>query len=140
MISPPLIVSFTYKHFQTKLHVIDFSIQVQKCVAWSPFGLFPDFNTPSQFYTPSKGIKILRVPLGTSSFTSSFIKDVLLKDVRHVDLFKVTFGIVTHCFVQWPSYFLWCTPFSSTVIKSLISFDSSLFKVCWALLGFKILW
>jgi hypothetical protein len=44
----------------------------------------------------------LGVPLDTSSFTSSFIKDALLKDVWHVDLLlklgdvKVTFGILTH--------------------------------------------
>jgi hypothetical protein len=45
------------------------------------YGLLPNFNTPSQFTTPSKGIKVLKVPLGTSSFTSSFIKDALLEDV-----------------------------------------------------------
>jgi hypothetical protein len=93
IINPPSIVSSTYKHFQTKLHVISLSIQVQKCVAWSPFGLLPTFNTLFQFYTPSKGIRILGVPLGTSSFTSSTIKDALLEDVRHVNLlFKLGDG------------------------------------------------
>jgi hypothetical protein len=63
-------------------------------------------DTPSKFITPSKGIKILGVLLGTSSFTSSFIKDVLLEDVQHVDLIskmgevQVAFGIFIHCFVQ----------------------------------------
>jgi hypothetical protein len=28
----------------------------------------------------------LKVPLGTSSFTSSFIKDAMLEDVQNVDL------------------------------------------------------
>jgi hypothetical protein len=41
------IVSFTYEHFQIKLHVIGLFIQLHKCVAWSPFGLVFDFNTPS---------------------------------------------------------------------------------------------
>jgi hypothetical protein len=45
-----------------------------------------DFNTPSQFTTPIKRIRILGVPLGTSSFTSSFIKDVMVENVQHVDL------------------------------------------------------
>lgn len=40
----------------------------------------------SQFTIPSKGIKVLGVSLGISSFRSSFIKDALLKDVQHVDL------------------------------------------------------
>jgi hypothetical protein len=74
--------------------------------------------------------------LGTSSFTSSFIKDV-----QHVDLFykmgdiKVTFEILIHCFMQWPSFFLRCTFFSSTFIKTLISFDSLLFQLFGHLLG-----
>jgi len=58
IISPPSIVLFAYGHFQTKFHAIGFSIQPKKCVAWSPFGLPPDFNTPLQFNTPSKGIKV----------------------------------------------------------------------------------
>jgi hypothetical protein len=32
-------------------------------------------------------IRVLGVPLGTSSFTSFFVKNVLLKDVPHVNLF-----------------------------------------------------
>jgi hypothetical protein len=73
---------------------------------WSPFGLPFDFNTPSQFTTPLEGIRFLGVPLGTSSFTSSFIKNALSEDVRHVNLLfrmndvQVAFGILTHCFVQ----------------------------------------
>jgi hypothetical protein len=76
------------------------------------FNLSLNFDTPSQFNTPSKGIKVLRVPLGISSFTSSFIKNVMLKDVWHVDLLpimgdvQVAFKIITHCFVQQPSYVL----------------------------------
>jgi hypothetical protein len=74
--------------------------------------------------------------LDTSSFPSSFIKDILLEDVQHVDLFpkmgdvQVSFEILTHYFVQQPSYLLGCTPPSSTFIKSFVSF---------ALLSFKCL-
>jgi hypothetical protein len=39
------IISSAYEHFQTKLHVIGFSIQLHKCVAWSPFCVMHDFNT-----------------------------------------------------------------------------------------------
>jgi hypothetical protein len=52
IISPPSIVSSTYEHFQIELRVIGLSIQPHKCVAWSPFSLPQDFNTPSQFTTP----------------------------------------------------------------------------------------
>jgi hypothetical protein len=86
IISPLSIVSSAYEHFQTEFRVIGLSIQLKKCVAWSPPDLPPNFNTPSQFTTPSKRIKILGVPLGTLTFTSSFIKDVLQEDVRHVNL------------------------------------------------------
>jgi hypothetical protein len=48
---------------------------------------------------------------------------------------QVAFGILTHCFVQWLSYLLQCTPPSSTFIKSLTSFDSSLLQVFGHLLG-----
>jgi hypothetical protein len=53
----------------------------------------------------------LGVPLGTITFTSSFIKKTLQKDVRYVDLFpimgdvQVAFGIITCCFVQRPCIF-----------------------------------
>jgi hypothetical protein len=56
-------------------------------VAWLPFGLPPNFNTPFQFTTPSEGIKVMGVLLNTITFTSPFIKEVLQKDVQHVDLF-----------------------------------------------------
>jgi hypothetical protein len=51
IIGPLFIVLFAYEHFQTKLHVIGLSIQLHKCVARSPCGLLPDFNTPSKFTT-----------------------------------------------------------------------------------------
>ncbi len=83
------------------------------------------------------------VPLSTSSFTSSFIKDAMLEDVRHVDLFpkmgdvKVAFGILTHYFMQQPSHLLQCTPPFSTFMESFTSFDSSLFQMfgCFLVLG-----
>jgi len=53
------IASSTYKHFHIELHVIGLSIQPKKRIAWSPFSLSPNFNTPSQFTTPFKGIKFL---------------------------------------------------------------------------------
>jgi hypothetical protein len=81
--------------------------------------------------------------LGTSSFTSSFIINVLLEDVWHVDVLlkmsdvQVVCGILTHCFVQWPLYLLQCSSSSSTFIKSFVSFDSSLLQVfgCLSSLG-----
>jgi hypothetical protein len=83
---PPSIISSTYEHFQTELRAIGLSIQLKICVTWSPFGLQPNFNTPSQFTAPSKGIKVLRVPLSTLTFTSSFIKNALLENAQPVDL------------------------------------------------------
>jgi hypothetical protein len=83
----------------------------------------------------------LGVPSGTSLFISSSIKDALLVDVRHVNLFlkmgdvQITFGILIHYFLQWPLYLLQFTPPSSTFIKSFISFDSNLLQVFGHLLG-----
>jgi len=77
IISPPSIISSAYEHFQTELCAIGLFIQLKKCVAWSPCGLPPYFNTSSQFTTTSEGIKILGVPLGTLTFTSSFMKDAM---------------------------------------------------------------
>jgi hypothetical protein len=42
---------------------------------------------------------------------------------------QVAFGILSHCFVQWPLYLLQYIPPSYTFIKSLISFDSSFLQV-----------
>jgi len=106
IIGPPSIVSYVYEHFQTKFHVIGFSIQLQKCVAWSPFSLSLDFNTPSQFTTLFEGIKVLGVLSSTLTFTSFFIKDAFLEDVRHVDIFhrmgnvQVAFRISIRCLVN----------------------------------------
>jgi hypothetical protein len=86
IIGSPSIMSSTYEHFQIELHVISLFIQPYKCVAWSPSDMSLDFKTPPQFNTPLEGIKVLGVPLGTSSFTSSFIINVLLKDVQHVNI------------------------------------------------------
>ncbi len=111
IISPPSIISFTYEHFQIELYVIGLFIQPHKCVAWSPSNLPPDFNTPSQFTIPLEGIKIFKIPLSTSSLTSSFIKNTLLKDVQHVDLLfkmgvvQIAFRILTHFFMQWSIFF-----------------------------------
>jgi hypothetical protein len=47
----------------------------------------------------------LGVLLGTLIFTSSFIKNIMLKDVEYVDFFpkmgdvQMAFGILTCCFV-----------------------------------------
>jgi hypothetical protein len=78
----------------------------------SPLGLQLDFDSSFEFNTPLKGIKVLEVPLDTSSFTSSFINNALLKDIWHVNLFlimgdvHVAFEILSHCFMQWPLYLL----------------------------------
>jgi hypothetical protein len=115
IIGPLSIVSSAYKHFHIELCAI--------CIAWSLSNLPLDFNTPSQFTTPFEGIKILGVLLSIITFTSSFIKETLQKDARHVDLFpkmgdvQVAFGILTCCFVQCLLYFLQCTPPFSTFIK-----------------------
>jgi hypothetical protein len=58
--------------------------------------------TSSKFNTPLERTRILGVPLGTSSFTSFFIKDAFLKDVQHIDLFprmgevQITCEILTY--------------------------------------------
>ncbi len=87
IIGPPLIVSFAYEHFQNQLYKIGLIIKPKNCATWSPFGMLLNFDTPSLFNIPSKGIKVFGVPLGASSFISFFIKDVLLEDVWHVDIF-----------------------------------------------------
>ncbi len=121
--------------------MIGLFIQLWKCVTWSPLVLLPNFDTPSQFSTPLEGIKVLGVPLGTSSFKSSFIKDTLLEDIQHVDILfrlgdvQIAFGILTHCYAEQPSYLLHCTPPSPTFINSLVSFDSSHFRMFGCLLA-----
>jgi hypothetical protein len=52
----------------------------------APFGLPPNFNTPSQIITPFERIRVLEVLLGTITFTSFFMKFFLQEDVRNVDL------------------------------------------------------
>jgi hypothetical protein len=67
-IGSPLIISSTHEHFQTKLRAIGLSIQLQKFVTWSHFGLPPNFNIPSKLTTPSKGIRVLGGFVGHFNF------------------------------------------------------------------------
>jgi len=50
-------------------------------------------------------------------------------------MFQITFGILIHCLMQWPSYVLRCTHPFSTFIKSFSNFDSSFLQVFGHLLG-----
>jgi len=59
--------------------------------------------------------------------------DILLT----MDDVRITFGILTHYFVQCPSYLLQCTPPFFTFAKSFISFDSSFLQMFGHLLGPK---
>jgi hypothetical protein len=47
IIGPLSIISSTYEHFHTEFRVIGLFIQPKKCIAWSPYGLLLNFNTPS---------------------------------------------------------------------------------------------
>ncbi len=81
----------------------------------------------------------------TSSFISFFVKNVMLKDVRHFNFFhrlndvQIAFRILIYCFVQWPSYLLWCTLPFFNFIKSFICFDSSFLQVFGCFLDSKSL-
>ncbi len=69
----------------------------------------------------------------------------MLKDVQHVDLLlkmgdvQVAFGILTHSFMQRPSYILQCTHSFSTFMESFSSFDSFFFQVFGRLLRHETL-
>ncbi len=101
-------------------------------------------STPHPSLPPyQKEIRVLGIPLDISSITSSFIKDAMLEDVWHVDLFikmgdvQVAFEILTHYFMQQFSYLLWCTPPSSTFIKSFIFFYFCFLQVFGCFLGLR---
>jgi hypothetical protein len=59
IVSPLVIVSSTYEHFQIELNKISLSTQFLKCATWSPYGVLFNFDTPSIFNTPWEGIKVL---------------------------------------------------------------------------------
>ncbi len=50
---------------------------------------------------------------------------------------QVAFWILTHHFVQWPSYLLWCTFLLFTFIESFIYFDSFFLQMFGHLLGLR---
>ncbi len=93
------------------------------------------------FCTLIKGIRVLGVPLGSFSFTSSFLQDALDNDVHHFNVFsksrdvQVAFGIFIHCFAQklylfFGSFF----PFSDFQ-HHFTSFDSTFIWVFGIFLG-----
>ncbi len=87
-------------------------------------------STPHPNLPPIRRNQSLGGSIGHLAFTSSFVKDAMLKYVWYVEFLlimgdvKVAFKILTHYFMQWPSYFLWCTPPSSTFIQSFVFFYS----------------
>jgi hypothetical protein len=100
-------VSITFWKLTSKLHAIGLSLQLFECIVWSATSLFNDFIMPTFFHNPSYGFKVLDIPIGSPSFmASAFIKDLLLKYVKHVDLLfmidnaLVTFEILIRCFMQ----------------------------------------
>jgi hypothetical protein len=72
-----LVVSQIFHHFSSELNLIGLAVQLCKCVTWSPLKLPSWFLPTSWFCTPLEGIKVLGVPLGSFSFTSSFYSNVL---------------------------------------------------------------
>ncbi len=108
------------------------------------FWLTIKLQHPILVYHPIQKNQRLGGSVGHLNFhTSSFIKNALLKNTRHVDLLlkmgdvHVAFGILICCFVQHPLYFLQCTSPSFTFTKSFISFDFSIFQVFGCLLGLR---
>jgi len=88
IIGPTLIVSQVFHHYFFELDLVSLAIQPYKCVVWFPSRLPLRFLPPSSFYTPIKGIRVLGVLLGSISFTSYFLRDVLDYDVQHIDVFQ----------------------------------------------------
>jgi len=83
------VISIAFNHFASLLVFVGLSIQLCKCSAWAPSSLPHGFILPTKFYCPLSNIKILGVPFGSISFTSSFLQEVLGKDVWHVNVFLI---------------------------------------------------
>jgi hypothetical protein len=71
------IVSQVFHHYSSQLDLIGLAIQPHKCATRFPLRLPSGFSPTSRFCTPIEGIKVLGVPLGSFSFTSSFFQDAL---------------------------------------------------------------
>jgi hypothetical protein len=54
--------------------LVEWHVNLHKCVAWSPYDFLVNFTTPSSFNIPSKGIKVLGIPIVIFSFISFLIK------------------------------------------------------------------
>jgi hypothetical protein len=67
------VVSLAFDHFASKLVFMGLFVQLCKCLAWVPSGLLLVFILLSKFCCPLGGIKILGIPFGSTSFTSSFL-------------------------------------------------------------------
>jgi hypothetical protein len=97
------VISFVFDHFF-------FSWLLWGCLfnpasaRFASFSLPLGFIAPTKFYLPHDGIVILGVPFGYTSFTSSFLQEVLIEDVWHANVFprlkdvQVAFGILFRCF------------------------------------------
>ncbi len=56
----------------TIYYLVGLAVQLCKCATWFPLGLFSRFLSPSSFYAPAKGIRVLGVALGFIFFIFSF--------------------------------------------------------------------
>jgi 2-hydroxy-3-keto-5-methylthiopentenyl-1-phosphate phosphatase len=79
------IVLFAFAHFVFQLAIIRLVVQPCKCLVWLPSSLHPNFSPLIHFCCPLNDIKVLGVPFGMASFISSFLQNVLNKNVHHVN-------------------------------------------------------
>ncbi|KAL2608814.1 hypothetical protein R1flu_027387 [Riccia fluitans] len=123
------------------LSAVGLTVQPTKCAAWSPSGLSSSLSLPPWFSLPSTGLRVLGAPIGSDSFQASFVRDALEVDVSTVHQLplledpQIAFGLLSHCYVQRPCYFLRTTPPSWALMSTYAWFDDTLLHIVDTLMG-----
>jgi len=81
ILDPASFIPLAFNHFGSQLALMGLTVQSHKCTTSSPFSLPIDLKLHHSFYCPPDETKVLGVPFGSMSLSSSLLQDVLDEDV-----------------------------------------------------------
>ncbi len=112
IIDPAHVIPFVFYNFASHLASMGLVIKRCKCLIWALLGLLLRFAFLANFYCfHVNDIKIMGVLFGSNFFSSSFLQDVLGKDVHHVVAFL-------RCFQHVKSW--WFNPYTMLIVEEMI--------------------
>jgi hypothetical protein len=95
VVGPTSNVILVFLHLQLEFLTLGLSVQLVKCVAWSPQGLNHSISLPPDFLIPNLGFHVLGTPMGSRSFVEPFMHKALHEDLGTICSFWDAFVVLS---------------------------------------------